>query len=164
MAGAAPESNILHQRILMNPNQTGFMASRYIRDNIRIMENSMHLFQKEYTEGLRLSEWNLIFAALKRFGFGDGLSRVIKLLFKDFQTCVINPGSILFRLKRHPSGVFSFSLPIYPSSRDFSLYDQKQLHKGSGSGGQPPETDPICRRLYSPSEEPMLSMSSGHPC
>lgn len=89
--------------LLIHPNQTGFMSGRIIGDSVRLVEDALDFIRESVDEGMVVAldfskafdsvRWDLIFAALEKFNFGDAFIGYIRVLFTDVETCLINAGT-----------------------------------------------------------------------
>lgn len=50
------------------------------------------LLALDYAKAFDTLGWELIFEALKLFGFGDFILKAVKILFANIKTCVVNSG------------------------------------------------------------------------
>lgn len=92
-----------HISPLIHPDQTGFMQRRCIGENIRIIEDSITSIQEVNKEGLVVAldfskafdsvRWDMIFTALRFFGFGETFIGTIEMLFTGIETAVLNDGN-----------------------------------------------------------------------
>ena len=97
---------------LINEDQTGYVKSRYIGENIRLILDLI-----EYTETNKIPgklmfvdfekafdslEWEFITCTLKRFNFGPDIIRWFHTLYNNISSCVVNNGmfSRRFELSR----------------------------------------------------------------
>lgn len=90
---------------LVKPDQTGFVKSRYVTDNIRRLLNVINFVQSEGHPALVLSldaekafdrvEWDFLFATLGKFNLGNNFIRWIQLLYSDPKATVIVNGLTL---------------------------------------------------------------------
>lgn len=88
---------------IIHTNQTEFMQRRCIGENLRIIEDSINSIQNDNKDGMVVALdfckaldsvcWELIFAALHFFSFGDQFIRMIETLFSGIETAVINAGN-----------------------------------------------------------------------
>lgn len=88
---------------LIHKNQTGFMKSRFIGDNLRLTEDALHTIKSLHPQGALAAldfskafdtvRWDFIYAALRWFGFGDIFIDLVKVIFNDIETCVLNAGT-----------------------------------------------------------------------
>lgn len=88
---------------IIHANQTGFMKSRYIGDNLRLTEDALHAIKSRHPQGALVAldfskafdmvRWSFIYAALRWFGFGDNFINLVKLIFSGIETCVLNAGT-----------------------------------------------------------------------
>lgn len=88
---------------IIHVNQTGFMKSRFIGDNLRLTEDAFHILKSHHPQGALAAldfskafdtvRWEFIYAALQWFGFGDNFIDLVRLLFNGIETCILNAGS-----------------------------------------------------------------------
>ena len=72
---------------MINEDQTGFMANRYIGDNIRLIYDLISYLYRENKPGLLLCldfekafdsvDWKFMFKVLRAFGFGPDICQWI---------------------------------------------------------------------------------------
>ena len=87
---------------VVNPDQTGFIANRFIGDNTRLLYDTINHCEMENKEGLLIVldfakafdtiEWSYIYTCMKIFGYGDRFITMIKLLHNDSTSVVENNG------------------------------------------------------------------------
>lgn len=68
---------------IIHEDQTGFMANRYMGDNIRLVYDLIHYLNKEEQPGLLLNidfekafdtvDWQFMFDTIETFGFGPSI-------------------------------------------------------------------------------------------
>lgn len=121
--------------LLLHPNQTGFMSGHIIGDSIRVVEDVLEIIKKDRDDGLVAAldfskafdsiRWELIYAALERFNFGDSFIKYIKILFVDIESCLINSGttSDLLPWTGHPARMLCVSFHLHPRGRSLILPD-----------------------------------------
>ena len=78
---------------LINKDQTGFIAGRYLGENKRIVYNIMHYKEQNNMPGLLLLvdfekafdsiTWSFLYKVLEFFGFGNSIISWIKTLYKN---------------------------------------------------------------------------------
>ena len=97
---------------LVNEDQVGYIKSRYIGQNIRIIEDILTYTHMTETPGYILLvdfekafdsiEWEFLFKCLKLYNFGENFLNWIKILYTNIQACVSNNGyfSQYFNLTR----------------------------------------------------------------
>ena len=97
---------------LINDDQTGFIANRYIGDNIRLIYDMIDYLNTKHLPGLLLCldfekafdslDWPFMFKVLRAYGFGDSLCRWIETFYRDIKSRVIVNGqaSQWFRVER----------------------------------------------------------------
>lgn len=88
---------------LIHPDQSGFVQRRYIGENIRTIENAVDIIHTQAPDGMIIAldftkafdsvRWDLIYAALKYFNFGEEFINLIRLLFSGIESSVFNAGS-----------------------------------------------------------------------
>lgn len=89
---------------IIHPNQNGFVAKRYIGENIRTTQDIIDkvrdcnkqafIVPLDYRKAFDSIRWSTLFRALEMFNFGDNFKDSIAMLFKDVETCTSN-GDIL---------------------------------------------------------------------
>ena len=101
-----------HLPDIINPNQTGFVKGRYIGENIRLIDDILAASVTGNIEGFLVAidfekafdkiDWSFIDKALKMFGFGIQFRNMVKSLYNDAMSCVINNGfsSEFFKISR----------------------------------------------------------------
>jgi len=87
---------------LLSPEQLAYISSRNIADGIRLIDYIISFCKDRKQEGLLLAldfqkafdsiEHNFLFAVLKRFGFPEKLLWLVKTLYKDAESAVMNNG------------------------------------------------------------------------
>lgn len=107
---------------IINANQTGFMKSRFIGDNLRLTEDILHSIKSlhphsvlaalDFSKAFDTVRWEFLYAALQWFGFGDNFIDLVKLIFSGIETCVINAGTTS---AWHPAGVLCITVPVQHS-------------------------------------------------
>ncbi len=97
---------------ISNSDQTGYLKTRYIGENIRLLQevtffseqtrNNIILLSIDFEKAFDSLNWNFLFAALKHVNFGDKIIQYIKMLYKNIESTVINNGNTgdYFRLER----------------------------------------------------------------
>lgn len=92
---------------LVHPNQTGFMAGRYIGSNLRNTDDVISYFRSsegglvsslDYEMAFDTLDREFLFKVLKAGNFGEVFIRWIKLLYENVEGCILNNG--------HSSGWF----------------------------------------------------------
>lgn len=83
---------------LINEDQTGFVAGRYIGDNLRLIYDIIHYLNNNNKPGLLISidfekafdsvSWKYMSNVLKQFGFKESISRWISAFYKDIKSSV----------------------------------------------------------------------------
>lgn len=89
-------------RDVVSADQTGFIRGRSILNNLNNIQAVIDhtndtdgtgaLLAVDYAKAFDTVRWDLIFHALKIFGFGDFIITAIKMLFKDIRSCTYNAG------------------------------------------------------------------------
>ena len=89
---------------LINKDQTGFLAGRYVGENTRILYDIMHYTEEHNLSGLLLLvdfekafdslSWNFINKVLKYFGFGQSIIKWVQVLYKNAMLAVTQGGNI----------------------------------------------------------------------
>ena len=89
---------------LINEDQTGFMANRYIGDNIRLIYDLISYLYRENKPGLLLCldfekafdsvVWKFMFKVLRAFGFGPDTCQWISTFYKDIKSSVTVNGQL----------------------------------------------------------------------
>ena len=97
---------------IINNDQTGFLKSRFIGENIRLIDSIINSTNTEKIPGLLLFvdfekafdsiEWSIIEKTLKYYNFGASLVTWVKVFYTDVSSCVLNNGwsSEFFNLGR----------------------------------------------------------------
>ena len=87
---------------LISYDQTAYVKGRYTGESVRLIDDLLKyvdenidgiLFAADIEKTFDLVDHNIMFAALKRFGFENVLVRWIKTIFKKSQSCVMNNGT-----------------------------------------------------------------------
>ena len=88
---------------LVSEDQTGFIANRYMGDNIRLIEDLMHYLNLNNLPGLLLCidfekafdslSWTFMHKVLKAYGFGESLCQWIVTFYKNIKSTVIVNGN-----------------------------------------------------------------------
>ena len=94
--------SVLHS--LINEDQTGFMANRYIGDNIRLIYDLISYLYRENKPALLLCldfekafdsvDWKFMFKVLRAFGFGPDICQWISTFYKDIKSSVTVNGQL----------------------------------------------------------------------
>ena len=89
---------------LINEDQTGFMANRYIGDNIRLIYDLISYLYRENKTGLLLCldfekafdsvDWKFMFKVLRAFGSGPDICQWISTFYKDIKSSVTVNGQL----------------------------------------------------------------------
>ena len=83
---------------LIDSDQTGFLAGRYIGENIRLLYDLMDYTSKnkipavllliDFEKAFDSVEWSFIDKVLKFYNFGDGIRKRITVFYKNTKSCV----------------------------------------------------------------------------
>ena len=107
---AARMKTVIHR--LISYYQTAYVKGRYIGESVCLIDDLLRYAEDDNNDGILFAadiekafdsvDHNFMFAALKRFGFGNDFLLWIKTIFKKSQSCVINNGTSTgyFNLKR----------------------------------------------------------------
>ncbi|WP_419635460.1 reverse transcriptase domain-containing protein, partial [Thiolapillus sp.] len=89
---------------LINEDQTGFMANRFIGDNIRLIHDLISYLHRTKLPGLLLCldfekafdsvDWNFMFKVLRAFGFGPDICQWISTFYKGIKSTVAVNGQL----------------------------------------------------------------------
>lgn len=97
---------------IIHQDQSGFIPNRYGSDNIRRLVNLQHCVYDSTNPTIALSldaakafdcvEWDYLYKALAKFGFGDNFITWIRTLYDTPNACILTNGLIseLFHLQR----------------------------------------------------------------
>lgn len=97
---------------IISSDQTGYVANRYIGDNLRLISDVIFHTNLKNCPGLILLvdfekafdtiEWSFIQRALAGFNFGEIFRKWVKILYTDISSCVVNNGysSSSFKIER----------------------------------------------------------------
>ena len=87
---------------IIHTNQTGFLANRYIGENIVKALNIIEYAEEEnipallmfidYEKAFDTVEWEFVIECLTFFNFGNTIINWVKILYMDIKSCVINNG------------------------------------------------------------------------
>ena len=98
---AARMKTVIHS--LISYDQMAYVKGRYIGESVRLIDDLLKYAEDENIDGILFAadiekafdsvNHNFMFAALKRFGFGNDFVRWIKTIFKKSQSCVMNNGT-----------------------------------------------------------------------
>ena len=98
--------------LLIHPSQTGFIKGRNIAQNIMQMQalmefceshqQSVYVVSFDFQKAFDNVEWGAILEVLEKCGFGDFFIKMVKILFKDPKSAVMNNGfwGGLFHLRK----------------------------------------------------------------
>ena len=98
--------------LLINPDQTGYVKSRYIGENVRLINYIINYTDRLNKKGIALFldfkkaldsiEWSYISETLRLFNFGPDIQNWIKVFYSNVTSCVLNNGyaSTFFSLHR----------------------------------------------------------------
>lgn len=92
---------------IINTDQNGYITNRYIGYNIRQIQDIIDFSEKfnidscmlflDFTKAFDTVEWKLMFACLKKYGFGESFLQWVKVMYSNITGCVKNnnwvPGS-----------------------------------------------------------------------
>ena len=88
---------------VVNPDQTGFIANRFIGDNTQLLYDTINCCEMENKEGLIIVldfakafdtiEWSYIYSCMEMFGYGDKSITMVKLLHNESTSVVENNGN-----------------------------------------------------------------------
>ena len=87
---------------VVNPDQTGFIANRFIGDNTRLlydtinrceMENKGLIIVLDFAKAFDTIEWSYIYSCMEMFGYGDKSITMVKLLHNESTSVVENNGN-----------------------------------------------------------------------
>ena len=93
---AARMKTVIHS--LISYNQTAYVKGRYIGESIHLIDDLLKNVEDENIDGILFADiekafdsvdHNFMFAALKRFGFGNDFVWRIKTIFRKSQSCVM---------------------------------------------------------------------------
>ena len=92
----------LGTREVIHHSQTGFSKGKHLSENILKILEVMHVCERKNINAVLISfdffkafdtvEWEAIFLALSKFGFGKKYIEMVKILFKDPLICAANNG------------------------------------------------------------------------
>ena len=95
---AARMKTVIHS--LISYDQTAYVKGRYTSESVRLIDDLLKYAEDENVDGILFAadtekafdsvNHNFMFAALKRFGFGNDFVRWIKTISKKSQSCVMN--------------------------------------------------------------------------
>ena len=97
---------------LINEDQTGFMAGRYIGENLRLIYDLISFLEQNNLPGLLLNidfekafdslSWTFMFKVLDAFGFQNGIKQWIKTFYTNIKSSVLINGKLSdwFPIKR----------------------------------------------------------------
>ena len=87
---------------LIHPSQTGFIKGRNIAINLMKIQTMIEYCNSRQESAILISfdfqkafdnvEWGAIFQVLEKLGFGEYFQKLVKVLFKDPVSCVMNNG------------------------------------------------------------------------
>ena len=91
-------SNLIHE------NQKGFIAGRFLGENVRLIYDVLFETKKQNIPGLLLSvdfekafdtvSWSFIMEVLEYFNFGKSIKTWVSLFQKGSETCILQNGSL----------------------------------------------------------------------
>lgn len=83
-------------------DQTGFMRGRYIGTNVRTISDIINfsringsqawILGCDFCKAFDMVRWDMIVRSLQWFGFGEGFIDVIKMVFTEIETAILNNG------------------------------------------------------------------------
>ena len=89
-------------KLLINPDQTGFIKGKYIGQNVRLINDILEQTTNQNIPGIPLQldfkkafdtmEWKFIQKTLALFNFGDSIQRWISTLYTNPESLVMNNG------------------------------------------------------------------------
>ena len=114
---------------LVHPNQVAYVKNRFIGEGIRVIDETMEYTRREKLEAYAVAidfekafdsvDWEYLWKALEAFNIPTGFIDMIKLLYNDIESCVINNGTTTayFKIKRgvrqgDPIAAYLFTLAI----------------------------------------------------
>jgi len=84
----------------MHSDQTGFMKGRYIRENIRLINDVMEYTMAEKKGGILVSldfkkafdtlEWQFVKKILGLFNFGENVKKWVRIFYANIESAVMN--------------------------------------------------------------------------
>ena len=84
---------------IINADQTGYVKGRYISENIRLIQDTICQTNCEgiaifldFKKAFNSIEWNYLYATLNLFNLGPDILNMIKIIYNDVSSCVINNG------------------------------------------------------------------------
>ena len=87
---------------IIDSSQTGFIKGRYIGENIRLIQETIEMVEKENMPGLLFFadfekafdsiSHNYIIKCLESFNFGAYIIKLVKCLYQGANSCVQNAG------------------------------------------------------------------------
>ena len=90
--------------LLIHDDQTGFIAGRYIGENVRTLYDLLHYTEKNKIPGLLLLidfekafdsvAWNFIKEVFDFLNFGNSIKKWIEVFYKNIKSCVIVNGEV----------------------------------------------------------------------
>ena len=88
--------------ILINPDQTGYVKSHYIGENVRLINDVINDTDRLNKKGIAIFldfkkafdsiEWNYLSEMLRLFNFGLDILNWIKVFYSNVTSCVLNNG------------------------------------------------------------------------
>ena len=91
---------VIHK--LVHCDQTAYVQGRNVGESVRVIDNMLEYVDKINEEGILFPvdiekafdsvDHSVIFATLKKFGFGGGFIKWVKVFLNNSQSCVINNG------------------------------------------------------------------------
>ena len=94
---------------LINEDQSGFVAGRYIGDNIRFIYDLIHFLNDKHLPGLLVSidfekafdsiSWSYMHTVLKTFGFGESICQWVQAFYENINSSVIVNGTVSAKIQ-----------------------------------------------------------------
>ena len=97
---------------IIHCDQTAYVKGRYIGESVRLIDDLLTYADQENLDGIMFTvdiekafdsvEHSVVFATLKKFGFGDSFIKWVRTFFNSSQSCEMNNGKSTgyFSLKR----------------------------------------------------------------
>ncbi len=96
---------------IINEDQTGYLQSRYIGQNVRLLEDVSFYTKNNNLPSILLSidfgkafdslNWNFLFKTLENVNFGENIINYVKTMYNGIESTILNNGSAgkLFKLQ-----------------------------------------------------------------
>ena len=91
---------VMHK--IIHTDQLGFLKDRYIGEGVRKLEDLLehgtsaelegYILQLDFRKAFDSIEWHFLFDTLNEFGFGENITKWIKLCYTNIESCVLNNG------------------------------------------------------------------------